>query len=149
VSEIQYKILVVEDDENIVYLIHHYFSKIDQRCYVISHESNLKGAEAFLEKEKVDVVLLDLFLPDSSDYKETVRHINSCFDGPIVVLTSLSDKNLAKNLISQGVEDYICKDSLNEEILIRTLRYSIERYRRNYQIKQAEKRCNYSGRFFG
>ena len=49
----------VEDDENIIYLINHYFSKMDQRCYVIHHEVNLKDAEAFLEKEKVDAVLLD------------------------------------------------------------------------------------------
>ncbi len=134
------QILVIEDDDNIVYLIKHYFSKIEDSSYELSVATSLALGYKAIEENEYDAILLDLFLPDSSDHKSTVASLNDKFPGPVIVLTSLRDKTLAKELIRGGIEDYLYKDTLNEEILGRALRYAIERYRRNYQIQQAEKR---------
>jgi signal transduction histidine kinase len=134
-------ILVVEDDENIIYLIRHYFEKIDgEKPFEIQHAPNLKIAKQLIASQEFEAVLLDLMLPDSRVPQETVSEIDEIYEGPVIVLTSYSDKNLAKELIREGAEDYLFKDTLNEEILMRTLRYALERHARNFQIKQAEKR---------
>jgi FixJ family two-component response regulator len=83
--------------------------------------------------ERVEVVLLDLGLPDSQGL-ETLRKVYAqVSEMPIVVLTGLNDEMVGVQAINEGAQDYLIKGQVDTQLLRRTIRYAIER-------KQAEER---------
>lgn len=103
----------------------------------------LKKAERFSEAvralagERFDVVLLDLMLPDSSGL-DTFRTVHGKYpDVPIVLLTGLADENLAANAVREGAQDYLVKGQVDPNLLVRALRYAIERNRSDRETKGA------------
>jgi PAS domain S-box-containing protein len=88
---------------------------------------------------EVDLVLLDLYLPDSQGM-DTILDFKPFIPGiPIIVLTGLDRKEMAKDSIKEGAQDYIYKNDLNPRILENSLRFALERHR---LIRQLEKREN-------
>ncbi len=82
-----------------------------------------------LSRGGVDVVLLDLNLPDSEGLATFERAYAFAPDVPIVVLTSLDDERLAMSTVQGGAQDYLVKGRVDENLLVRSLRYAIERHR--------------------
>ena len=77
----------------------------------------------------MDLVLLDLGLPDSFGI-DTVRGMHEAApDLPIVVLTALSDEEVAIEAVREGAQDYLDKSQLNGRMLGRVIRYAFERTR--------------------
>jgi PAS domain S-box-containing protein len=75
-------------------------------------------------------VLLDLGLPESSGL-ETLRLVYPRFPNlPIVVLTGLDVDEVGVEAVKAGAQDYVAKDRLDGHLLVRTLRYALERARR-------------------
>jgi PAS domain S-box-containing protein len=88
----------------------------------------------------VDLVLLDLGLPDSFGVETVRRMYQAAPDIPIVVLTGLTDEEVAVEAVRQGAQDYIEKGQLNGRMLGRVIRYAVERARSERQILQANER---------
>lgn len=104
--------------------------------YVTLHAKTLSEACKKVAGQCFDVILLDLSLPDGQGLK-TVHSMLKCAPHvPIVVLTGLSDDDTAVNAIKVGAQDYLQKNSLTENMLTRTIRYSIERSQAQAQIRQ-------------
>jgi PAS domain S-box-containing protein len=82
-----------------------------------------------------DVILLDLSLPDSSGIDTFVRTGAQAKNVPIVVLTGLYDTELAILAVQNGAQDYLVKGQVNSEIVVRAIRYAIERNRAEAHIK--------------
>lgn len=79
------------------------------------------------EEKKPDLIFLDLFLPDS-DGLETFHVLsNSAASIPIIILSGLSDAEIAVKAIQAGAQDYLIKGEFDEKILEKTIVYSIER----------------------
>jgi DNA-binding NarL/FixJ family response regulator len=75
----------------------------------------------------IDVILLDLSLPDSQG-EETFAKVKAYApDVPIVVLSGLEDEALALRMVHGGAQDYVPKSQVNADMLARTIRYAIER----------------------
>jgi len=93
----------------------------------LRHEETLADGLQRLDDEAVDVVLLDLGLPDSRGIPtlETVRDHSRTT--PIVVLTGLSDESVGVRAVQQGAQEYLNKDELTPTLLARSLRHAIER----------------------
>jgi signal transduction histidine kinase len=74
-----------------------------------------------------DVVILDLNLPDSQGYDtfEAVEKMSG--EVPVIVLTYNSDLGLATRAMSHGAQDYLFKETINSEVMVRSIRYAIER----------------------
>ncbi|WP_373539664.1 PAS domain S-box protein [Chamaesiphon sp.] len=85
-----------------------------------------------------DAILLDLSLPDSQglasfiDLHDRYPHI------PIVVLTGLDDQNLAISAMQQGAQDYLIKGQVDSNLLLRSIRYAIERERTDTELRLAK-----------
>jgi two-component system cell cycle response regulator len=90
---------------------------------------DLHTALARLGELRFDVILLDLFLPDARGLEalQSVRAVAPSL--PIVVLTGRNDQATALEAVRQGAQDYLAKERLDGELLLRSLRYAIERQR--------------------
>ena len=86
------------------------------------------GLERFAEGN-VDLVLLDLSLPDSSGL-ETFEVVHSAAPfTPVVVLSGLDDEAVAVRAVQQGAQDYLVKGQVDGGTILRSMRYAIERQR--------------------
>jgi phosphoserine phosphatase RsbU/P len=82
-----------------------------------------------LEGGQVDLVLLDLSLPDSTGL-ETFERIHTAAPGvPVVVLSGLDDEAMAVRAVHQGAQDYLVKGQVDGGSILRSMRYAIERQR--------------------
>jgi diguanylate cyclase (GGDEF)-like protein len=87
----------------------------------------MTAAEAHLAKHAVDIILLDLGLPDAQGL-EAIRRAHAAAPGvPLVVLTGLDDESLAVQALQLGAQDYLIKGQIETRGLLRALRYAIER----------------------
>jgi two-component system sensor histidine kinase/response regulator len=121
------KILIVEDNLGDVDLVEERMRDARSFPFEIVHESRLAGAMRRIAAESFDVILLDLGLPDSSGLKTFLSLRGVCGNVPIVVLTGMSDAELGIAAIRNGAQDYLVKGQIDSDLLVRTIRYAIER----------------------
>ena len=103
-------------------------------------------AIAALSKYEIDVVLLDLSLPDSSGFNSYIQVHEHAEDIPIIVLTGLADTELALDTMSKGAQDYLVKGEYDERLLAKSIQYSIERNR--IRLSLIESNESYRNLFF-
>jgi PAS domain S-box-containing protein len=134
------KILLVEDNPGDARLIKEMLRETGIYGFEILNVLNLVQAIECLTKNKLDIILLDLNLPDSFGIP-TVEKINERFpDLPIVVLTGLGDEMVGEEALQCGAQDYLNKSDIDNRILLRTIRYSIERKKIWKGLKESEQR---------
>jgi signal transduction histidine kinase len=80
-----------------------------------------------LVADEVDVVLLDLSLPDSHGIETFVRLQRSAPRTPIVVLSGLDDEAMAIRAVREGAQDYLVKGKVDGKALTRSIHYAVER----------------------
>ncbi|MFW5967819.1 MAG: ATP-binding protein [Persicimonas sp.] len=132
-------ILLVEDNPGDARLVQTYLSKIDPELFDAGLEldiaESLSEGLGVLEKSSVDVLLLDLGLPESRGVETLERLVEKGPQVPIIVLTGLHDKALAYDAIKKGADDFLHKDRLDEHRLAHALRYALDRSRREWELK--------------
>ncbi|WP_306056319.1 bacterio-opsin activator domain-containing protein [Natronococcus wangiae] len=95
----------------------------------VVHENRLEEGLETLESTATDLVLLDLNLPDSRGI-ETLEMVSEASDDtPIVVFTGVSDQEVGVQAIQSGAQDFLVKDEVTSELLVRTIHHAIERAR--------------------
>ena len=129
-------ILIVEDnpgDARITQLM----LQDDPHCdCMFSICDRMQAALDFLAKETVDIVLLDLNLPDShglSSYTTLQEQFHSV---PIVIMSGNQDLNAAAEAVRHGAQDYLIKGTIDQDALSRVIRYAIERKRSEMDLAQ-------------
>ncbi|MBI4481670.1 MAG: EAL domain-containing protein [Acidobacteria bacterium] len=88
----------------------------------------------------IDAILLDLSLPDSRGLETVVQTHAQAPGVPIVVLTGLDDENLAVRAMQKGAHDYLVKGQVDRNLLVRAIRYSIERAQTQEALQESEER---------
>jgi two-component system, cell cycle response regulator len=86
-------------------------------------------ALARLNQGGIDLVLLDLELPDSQGIVTFERTYAFAPDVPVIVLTQEDDETLAVSTVQGGAQDYLVKHELTGGLLARAVRHAIERHR--------------------
>ena len=123
------KILLVEDNPLHQRLFERLIAKTGRIPYEVETREQLDAALKRLEKGRVDVVLLDLVLPDSEGLETLARVRAEAPDVPVVVMTGIDDVSLAIRAVDAGAQDYLVKDEIKPARLDRALRYALERTR--------------------
>ncbi len=100
----------------------------------------LHEAIAQLCKQPFDVVLLDLSLPDSRGLETLTRLREVAPDTAMVVMTGLDDEAIALESVRLGAQDYIVKGQITTQLLVRTIRYAIERSQTFQMLRESERR---------
>ncbi len=90
---------------------------------------HLAAALARLSQGGIDLVLLDLNLPDSQGIVTFERAYAFAPDVPIVVLTELDDEEVGLSTVRGGAQDYLIKGEVGFDLLRRSIRYAVERHR--------------------
>ena len=97
--------------------------------FVIERVPRLSSGLERLAHGEVDVILLDLDLPDSGGLVSFERISAFAPEVPIVVLTQVDDERLALESVQGGAQDFLVKGNLTSSMLTRSLRYAVERHR--------------------
>src|SRR6202140_2300879 len=123
------QVLLVEDNAGDARLIREMFSNEGPDSFELTHCLRMREAEIRLADHGVDIVLLDLGLPDGHGL-DTVRRAHAVApDIPMIVLTGLDDETLAAEAMKEGAQDYLIKGQIENRALPRALRHAIERHR--------------------
>jgi class 3 adenylate cyclase len=129
------KVLVIEDDEFTTMVYRDQLSEVPNVTFELDDYLLLNDGLEALEKNKYDVVILDLNLPDS-DFKNTVEIIPTIsYKLPVVIMTSANDELLALKTMNMGGQDYLVKGKLDRTLLIRSVLYAIERHQLREQLQ--------------
>lgn len=125
------RILLVEDDPDDVWVMRNLLGDRWDEPFDLIQVELLSAAIERCDEDRFDVILLDLSLPDSQGL-ETFFAMHAHAGGvPIVVLSGYSDEASAVKAVQAGAEDYLVKGQVNDRMLIRSIRYAIERSRRH------------------
>lgn len=141
--ELTLNILLVEDNPGDVELIKEMMEQPHIRNSTIIEARNLEQAISKLQEDTFDIILLDLGLPDSAGLMTLTDILQYAKKIPVVVLTGLDDESLAVDAIRKGAEDYLPKNKMDAEVLLRVLRYAIERKRVREALHASEKKYRY------
>ena len=130
------KILLIEDEIAYADWIEAILDGYDLPAVEIKHAKRLQEALVYLSQNNYDAILLDLSLPDSQGMSSILQVRQKNPNIPIIVLTLLNDQNLALEAVRQGVQDYLIKGNFKGDLLIRSIRYAIERKRTEVTLRQ-------------
>ncbi len=133
------KILLVEDDRGDVVLLREMLARAGARFELVN-AARLDAACAKLRDERFDIVLLDLSLEDSQGIETFLVMRLHALEVPVVVLTGLDDERTAVRAVREGAQDYLVKGRIDGEVLVRAIRYAIERQRALTELKEANQR---------
>lgn len=129
-------VLIIEDSVADAFLIGEYLAESEDTNFHSYHYDNMNEALDFLTNNSIDIVLVDLHLPDSSGPIGLQRIFNKFNNTPFIVLTGLSDKNVAITLLQKGAKDYLVKGEFDNNLLERSILYTLERQRAEIQFVQ-------------
>lgn len=133
-------ILLVEDSQTDAMLVQDELSHALSAVFTLSHVERLSDAIKEIQQKNYDLILLDLYLPDSSGLESIIKLRDTTAKIPIAVLSFRDDDQLALQVIKAGAQDYLVKGNLTEGVLSRVIYYSIERKRAEENTRKAQQR---------
>jgi len=129
-------ILLIEDDPGDATYLREIIPAEERVLFNLTWVDRLQAGLEVLSKGPIDVVLLDLNLPDSEGL-ETLEKVNALAPSvPVVVLTGHTDQERGVAAVKHGAQDYLIKGQVDRNLLIRALRYSVERMRLSEQTRK-------------
>lgn len=132
-------ILLVEDNPGDARLIERMLTDVWGTSFELISVTCLGDSLRYLTELPVDVLLLDLNLPDSQgvDTFSTIYNQNSRL--PVIVLSGLEDEDVAVQAVQQGAQDYLVKNQLSGHLLGRSIRYAVERKRSEQALRESQR----------
>ncbi len=135
--EDEIKVLIVEDNPADSRTMEELLTESEESIFEVEVADKLSVALERLSTESVDVILLDLGLPDSHGL-DTFSEMNSSSPRiPIIVLTGMDDHNLAIEAVRIGAQDYLVKGEVDCNRLVRSTLFAIERKRTEEALRES------------
>jgi PleD family two-component response regulator len=129
------QILHIEDDTAAARLVAEQLAASKVARFEIDRADRLDSGIEFLATKTYDVVLLDLFLPDSQGLKTYARVRERAPGTPIVLLTGYDNVNLESTTMKEGAEDFLVKGQVPGPALARALCHAVLRHRRSAGLR--------------
>jgi diguanylate cyclase (GGDEF)-like protein len=119
------KLLVVDDDEDDIYLIVEALEEVSGTRYSVTTASSVLAAMAALAKDSFDVIFSDYRLGPLTGI-DFITHIRKAgIDTPVILLTGLADTVIDNAALKAGASDFVTKTSINPDVLDRSVRYAL------------------------
>ncbi|MFH1726088.1 MAG: hybrid sensor histidine kinase/response regulator [Elusimicrobiota bacterium] len=132
-----YRGIVIEDDPVQVLFLKELFHAPSVPRFEMEFFDRLSDGLARVDEGGIDVILLDLSLPDSRGLETFARALAQAPATAVIVLAELGSESLAIQAIQEGAQDYLVKGHLDREMLLRSLRYAVERQRIIHRKEQS------------
>ena len=141
-KEKPYSILLVEDSGTDAFTVKRILRRYLKPGCHIRHAENMTEAHALLDShDDIELVLLDLHLPDTRDEKDTFQRLDAVRSNiPVVILTGMKDYALAVKVVKDGASEFVDKALVGShpEIICEIVNFTVERFR-NTIINAASK----------
>jgi sigma-B regulation protein RsbU (phosphoserine phosphatase) len=128
--------LLVEDNSGDARLIEIMLADAGADVFAVERVERLSQAEERIAMGDIAVVLLDLSLPDSHGLDTFHQLHQKAPRTPIIVLSGLNDTRVALQAVHDGAQDYLIKGEVEGQLLVRAMRYAIERKRMTDQLER-------------
>jgi signal transduction histidine kinase len=138
----QVKILMIEDNQLIAKNMKDVLEQA-QPGFDISWAETLEKGLEHLAAKPIDVVLLDLMLPDSEGFETFLKTSVLVPNVPIIVMTGVDDETFAINAVRNGAQDYLVKGHVDGPVMVRTIRYAIARKHIEEDLRKARTELEY------
>ena len=122
------KVLLIEDNPGDARLIQEMLREAGENLFEISVAGSLSQGLTCLTEDQFDLVLLDLSLPDSQGLDTFIQAHAHAPGIPMVVLTGVQDESFSIQTLRAGAQDYLAKGEIDAKLLVRSIRYAIERH---------------------
>jgi len=120
-------ILLIEDNPGDTRLVKEMLDEGATDAFELLHADQIGTAIPLLELESVDIILLDLGLPDGNGLDTLIKVHALAPEVPIVVLSQTEDESLAVKAVRIGAQDFLVKAHITSQQLTRSVRYAMER----------------------
>lgn len=137
ISDNPIKILLVEDNLGDARLIKEMLSESTTVRFELAHVKRLSEARESLAREGFDIIVLDLSLPDGHGLDTFVQTRIAAPGIPIVIMSSWGAEELAIKAVQEGAQDYLIKGQVDSDLLVRSMRYAIERKQAEEELRRA------------
>ena len=134
------KILLVEDNAAEVELIQELLTEASPTPFELRSVNRLGEGLECLRLDEFSIVLLDLSLPDSRGLETVIQFKAEASSIPMIVLTAFNDELIALESVRKGAQDYLFKGQLEGELLLRAIKYAIERQQIEETLRQQAQR---------
>jgi CheY-like chemotaxis protein len=121
------RLLLVEDNPGDARLLREMLNRQGSHNIELTHVECMSEAEKHLAERAVDIILLDLGLPDAQGLGALRRAHAAAPRVPLVVLTGLDDESQAAQVVQEGAQEHLIKGQIDARGLLRALRYAVER----------------------
>lgn len=132
-----FKILLIEDDYASTVLMQEILSESREHSFELECFDRLSSGLERLEKGNIDLILLDLGLPDSKGFGTFAKVHSFAPHIPIIILTGLTDEEISIKAVRSGAQDYLVKGNININMMVRTILHSIERDKLQKELEEA------------
>jgi len=129
-------VLIVEDNPADLRLVVEMLGESGSPVFKTAQAARLSEALKRPGKEKLDVILLDLDLPDSSGFEGLGKFIARSPEVPVIVLTGRADEAIGLEALQKGAADYLTKGQISPNLLVRAIRYAIERKTKEAELRR-------------
>jgi signal transduction histidine kinase len=139
-------LLLIEDNPGDAKLLREYLGEFKEAVSAVSVADTLEKGLVLLAEKDINAILLDLTLPDSHGL-ETVLHVcEQASQVPIIVLSGLADESMAVRALREGAQDYLIKDQIDANLLLRAIRYAIQRKGSELVLREIEEQLQQAQR---
>lgn len=136
-------ILLIEDNPGDAHLVGIYLKSSSIKHELYTAESFFEGME-ILGTQDIDIVLLDLSLPDISGFKTLSRYLERFPRIPVIVLTGMNNEIIGNQAIKAGAQDFLVKEQFDGKLLGRSIRYSLQRFKTQLKLEETAKNLTVS-----
>jgi diguanylate cyclase (GGDEF)-like protein/PAS domain S-box-containing protein len=130
------RVLAVEDNPADFRLLKEQLSEVSSMEFEVMGAGTLKEAIQSIPTGEFAVVLLDLNLPDSFGLDGIGKILALTAAPPVIVLTGLDNQETGLQALSRNAQDYLVKGQINSDMLVRSIRYAIQRGQAEKAVRQ-------------
>jgi PAS domain S-box-containing protein len=133
-------VLLIEDNPGDARLVREHLSDRFGTACRLHEATTLGGGLRWLDSQRVDLILLDLSLPDSQGLDTFYSVHAHAPDTPVVILSGRDDDEFALDAVRAGAEDYLAKQHADSVALARSMRHAVERRKIERALRECEAR---------
>jgi PAS domain S-box-containing protein len=143
------KLLLVEDNSGDVRLLREMLNARQIGKFALTHLGCMSEALNHLVANAVDIILLDLGLPDAQGLEAVRRAHTAAPRIPLVVLTGCEDESMADQALREGAQDFLVKGKIDTPGLLRAIRYATQRMKAEVEMQKAQEEAEAANRAKG